>query len=303
MNSALGYGHPGYALSLAEFGKPVELPRSGGWILERRVPASPYSDAIGLYPLFFCREWSQLEADLRDLEGRLVAVSAVPDPFGEHDPELLRECFGDLMVPYKEHFVTDMHRPLAESVSRHHRKCARKALEVIHGEVLDDPPAFLDEWIELHRNLVARHDVKGMRAFSRAAFAAQLRLPGMVVVLAKAGETTVGAQLWFQHGDVAYGHVLAFNQLGYEVGAAYGLYWLALEHFAGKVRWCCIGGVSGTDAGQPGGLAQFKRGWATSTRTAYLCGRILDRPKYQELVRLNGSDPAGFFPAYRSSIA
>ena len=303
MTSALGYAHPEYSRSLAEFGTPRELARSGGWILERAVPDSPYRDAMGAYPLLFCRNWSELHADLREMEGRLVSVSAVPDPFGEHDEALLRECFGDVVVPFKEHFVTDMHRPLADSVSRHHRKYARKALQQVHAEVVAEPSGFLDEWIDLHRSLVARHDVKGLRAFSRAAFAAQLNLPGVVVVRAKHGDTTVGAQLWFQHEEVAYGHVLAFNQLGYDTGAPYALYWFALEHFAGKVRWCCIGGVSSTDAGSAAGLGQFKRGWATTSRTAYFCGRILDRPKYEELVRLKGCDPAGFFPAYRSSIA
>jgi hypothetical protein len=299
---ALGYAHPGYAQSLAQFGTPVELPRSGGWILERPVPGSAHRDAMGSYPLLFCRSWAELHADLRELEGRLVSLAAVPDPFGDFDLDLLRECFGDVVVPFKEHFVTDMHRPLAESVSRHHRKYARKALQIVQVDVVQDPPGFLDEWIELHRTLTARHDLKGLRAFSRSAFSEQLRLPGIVVIRARHEETTVGAQLWFQHEEVAYGHVLAFSQLGYDTGAPYALYWSALEHFAGKVRWCWTGGVAGTDVQAPGGLGQFKRGWATTTRTAYFCGRILDRDRYDELARIQGRAPGGFFPAYRTSM-
>ena len=301
----LGYGNPAYAQSLAEFGTPLELPRSGGWILERTVPGTSYRDAMGCYPLLVCRDWSGLRADLQELQDRrqLISLGVVPDPFGNHDPELLRECFGDVVAPFKEHFVTDMHRPLIESVSRHHRKYARKALQQVRAEVVEDPPGFLDEWVDLHRNLIARHDAKGIRAFSRRAFSIQLALPGIVVVRAKHGGTTVGAQLWFQHEDVAYGHVLAFNQIGYDVGAPYALYWFALEHFLGKIRWCTMGGVSGTDVALSGGLSQFKRGWATTTRTAYFCGRIFEPRKYEELVRLKGRAPDGFFPAYRSSIA
>lgn len=303
MPSALGYSHPGYAQSLAEFGTPVELPRSGGWILERPVPGSPYRDAMGSYPLLLCRDWSALRADLQELQGRgLVTVSAVPELFGEHDPQLLRECFGDVVIPFKEHFITDMQRPLAESVSRHHRKYARKALLQVQVEVVGNPPGFLDEWVELHRNLVARHEVTGIRAYSRRAFSMQLNLPGIVVMRAKYRGSTVGAQLWFQHEHVAYGHVLAFSLLGYEVGAPYALYWFALEHFLGKVRWCSMGGVSGTDVAESGGLSQFKRGWATTTRTAYFCGRVYDRRKYEELVGQKGSGPEGFFPAYRTSF-
>ena len=300
-----GYENPAYAQSLAEFGTPRELPRSGGWILERAVPGSSFRDAIGSYPLLVCRDWSGLRADLQEVEDRrqLISLGVVPDLFGDHDPALLRECFADVVMPFKEHFITDMRRPLIESVSRHHRKYARKALQQVQVEVVNDAPGYLDEWVELHRNLVARHHAEGIRAYSRRAFSIQLGLPGIVVMRATHCGTPVGAQLWFQHRKVAYGHVLAFNQLGYDVGAPYALYWFALEHFLGKVDWCTMGGVSGTDVALSGGLSQFKRGWATTTRTAYFCGRIFDRDKYQELVLLHGRAPDGFFPAYRSSIA
>jgi len=300
----LGYANSAYARSLAEFGTPRELPRSGGWILERDIPGTPLRDAMGCYPLLVCRDWTGLRADLEELaaRGSLVSLGVVPDLFGAHDPRLLEECFGDVVIPFKEHFVTDMQRPLAESVSRHHRKYARKALQEIECDVVADAPGFLDEWVELHRNLVARHDAKGIRAYSPRAFSVQLAIPGMVVVRARHRGVTVGAQLWFQHQDIAYGHVLAFNQAGYDEGAPYALYWFALEHFMGKVRWCTMGGVSGTDVALSGGLSQFKRGWATTTRTAYFCGRVFDRAKYDELVLAKGRAPDGFFPAYRRSI-
>ncbi len=301
----LGYENPAYASSLAEFGTPLELPRSGGWILEREVPGSSYRDAIGCYPLLVCRDWPGLLADLQELPARreLVSLGVVPDPFGAHDAGLLGECFGDIVMPFKEHFVTDMRRPLIESVSRHHRKYARKALQQVQVELVADAPGFLDEWVELHRNLIARHHAEGIRAYSRRAFSIQLGIPGMVVLRATHGGTTVGAQLWFQQRRIAYGHVLAFNQLGYDMGAPYALYWFALEHFLGKVDWCTMGGVSGTDVALSGGLSQFKRGWASATRTAYFCGRIFDPTRYEELVKLHGRAPDGFFPAYRSSIA
>jgi len=300
--SPTGYAHPGYARSLAEFGTPLELGASGGWVLEREIPGGPARDAMGCYPLLFCRDWRALRSDLDALEGRLVSVSAVPDPFGAHDEALLRETFGDVVVPFKEHFVTDMERPLDKSVSRHHRKYARKALREVQAELVADPSKYLDEWLDLHRWLVARHGATGIRAFSPRAFAAQLALPGAVVVRATHKGVPVGAQLWFQHDDVAYGHVLAFSPQGYEAGAPYALYWFALSHFVGKVRWCSFGGVSGTDVAGPGGLSQFKRGWATGTRTAYFCGRILDRARYAEQAGRRGAAAGGFFPAYRTSF-
>jgi hypothetical protein len=43
---------------------------------------------------------------------------------------------------------------------------------------------------------------------------------------------------------------------------------------------------------------RFKRGWSTGERTVYLCGRILNRPKYAELSERAVAEP-GYFPAYR----
>ena len=176
----LGYANPAYAQSLAEFGTPLELPRSGGWVLEREIPGTKLRDAMGCYPLLVCRDWKGLREDLEELAARrsLISLGVVPDLFGDHDRALLEETFGDVVIPFKEHFITDMHKPLAESVSRHHRKYARKALQEIECDVVADAPGFLDEWVELHRNLVARHDAKGIRAYSPRAFAAQLAIPG-----------------------------------------------------------------------------------------------------------------------------
>jgi hypothetical protein len=48
------------------------------------------------------------------------------------------------------------------------------------------------------------------------------------------------------------------------------------------------------------GLSRFKRGWATGTRTAYLCGRVLDRREYERMVRAAGAGTTAYFPAYRT---
>jgi len=316
-----GYRHASYARSLAEFGTPRELARSGGWILERPIddPETDADggahDAMGCYPLFVCSDWNALGADLDEMAsprssagtaGRtpLVSLALVADPFGNHDRRTLERCFADLVVPFKEHHVIDLERAPDTFVSRHHRKHARRALRELSVTVCNDPPACLDDWMALHAELVARHHIEGMRAFSRAAFAAQLTVPGAVVLRADMAGRPVGAQLWMVDGDVAYGHVLACSDAGYDHGAAYALYWSAIEHFAGKVRYCDIGAVpgAGDDAGGSGtdGLAQFKQGWSTHTRTAYLCGRIFDQDRYHELTRARGAQASPYFPAYRA---
>ena len=73
----------------------------------------------------------------------------------------------------------------------------------------------------------------------------------------------------------------------------------AIEAFAATgVRWLDLGGGAGagpTEADD--GLSRFKRGWATSSRTVHLCGRVLAPTPYR---RLTESLPTtAYFPAYR----
>ena len=81
-----GYLSPEYVASQAECGQPLALPRSGGWLLERRIPGSEATDAMGPYPIFCCSDWSVLGDDLAGLGDRLVSLVLVTDPFGPGRP-------------------------------------------------------------------------------------------------------------------------------------------------------------------------------------------------------------------------
>lgn len=267
-------------------------------MLERNIPGAHARDAMGCYPIFVCRDWSGLEADLNELDG-LVSLSLVTDPFGDYDEDYLRRCFGDVAIPFKSHFVIDLNRPIDAVVSRHHRYYARRALERVSVERCDLPEQYLDVWNELYSNLVARHDLQGIKAFSRDAFAIQLRIPGMVMLRAICEGATVGAHLWYCQGDVAHSHLAAVSIRGYEAMASYALHWCAIETFTGDVSWLNLGAGSGLAGDTGGGLTAFKRGWATETRTAYFCGRVFDRAKYDELTAARHLSRGSYFPAYR----
>jgi hypothetical protein len=296
-----GYMHPAYAGSLKEFGRPLSLSRSGGWILERRIPSTDYSDAMGCYPVFACRDWSQLDADLEQAGQRLVCVSLVTDPLGEYDAAYLRECFRDVVIPFKQHFVVDLGRSLNTFVHPHHRRNARKALAAVRVEVCADPSAHLEEWYALYRILVERHGINGMAAFSRESFAGQLSVPGIVALRALAADDneTVGMLLWYEQGDAAYYHLGAYGARGYELRASFALFSHALEYFAARgLKWLNLGGGAGA-AGGTSGLSRFKEGWSNAVRTAYFCGRVFDSKKYEEIVSAKGVGPTEYFPAYR----
>ncbi|MDQ3803229.1 MAG: GNAT family N-acetyltransferase [Acidobacteriota bacterium] len=298
--TATGYMHPAYAASLAEFGAPRLLPRSGGWVLERGIEGFPDRDAVGCYPLFSCPDWARLRADLDDLGGQLVSLALVTDPFGDYDAEYLKECFREVAVPFKQHFVVDLSREPAEFVHAHHRRNARRAAREVRVEECAPAADFLDEWDALYKVLVARHGISGAAAFSKESFAGQLRVPGVAAFRAERDGATVGMLLWYVQGDVAYYHLGAYSERGYELRASFALFHHAIEHFARRgLRWLNLGGAAGASAGGAAGLERFKEGWASGTRTAYFCGRIFDRGRYEEIVRAKGVPATSYFPAYR----
>lgn len=296
---APGYLNPGYAASLAEFGRPRQLPHCGGWILEREVPGGNLRDAMGCYPLFTCRDWGALRKDLEGLVDELVTISLVPDPFGSYEISDLRRIFPERMRPFKQHFVMDLSLDPEKVISSHHRYEIRKSLRRICVERIERPKNFLCDWQRLYETLISRHHITGIRRFSLKSFDLQLSLPGVVVFRALLSGKTVAAQIWYVHGPVATSHLLASLPAGYELGASYALHRQAIDYFRGRLRWMNLGAGAGTRKNAEDGLTRFKRGWASGTRTAYFCGRVLNRRQYERI--LAGRQPqSDYFPAYRA---
>jgi hypothetical protein len=255
---------------------------------------------MGCYPLFACHDWSQLHADLEELDREWVSLSLVTDPLAEYDAAYLCWCFGDVVIPFKQHFVVDLSRPVDTCVSKHHRRYARKALKDVSVEICKSPMHLLDDWVDLYATLSERHKIKGILAFSRSSFAKQLRVPGIVAFRATYQGTTVGALLWYVQGEASYYHLGASSPLGYELRTSFALFWSAIEYFAASgLRRLDLGAGAGVTGDGTDGLARFKRGWSTGTRTAYFCGRIFDQARYAELARARGVSADGYFPAYR----
>jgi hypothetical protein len=284
---------------LAEFGEPLFLPRSGACLLKRRINGSDLSDAMGPYPLLFCRDWRALGDDLADLEHQLVSVVAVADPFAVEGMGTPEDAF-DQVVPFKDHFVAELNQAPEQFVRKSHQVHARKALRSVDVQVCGHPWDYHDEWVSLYANLTRRHAISGIRAFSPRAFERQLKTLGMVMFRAKAGDEVVGMDLWFQQGDVAYGHLAAFSDLGYRIRASYATKWTVLHHFMGRVQWVDFAGSAGVTDNESDGLASFKSGWSTGRRTAFLCTRVLQPDTYLDLSQRHGNSASRYFPAYRA---
>ncbi len=296
--SPQGYGDERYVRSLEEWGESLALEGAGGWLLARHIPETSGRDALGPYPMLACSDWSRLCDDLAVLPDDLVSVTFVADPFGDIELAQLKACL-DVVRSFKQRYVTDLSVPLEQRVSRRHRRQVTKSLKDVEVELVRRPLDYLDEWIALFSNTVRRHDVTGMRAFSRRAFELQLAIPGVVMFRAVHDGDTVAINLWCQRGDVAYGHLAGIADTGYRLSASYALYWEAVRWFAGRCAWLDLGGAAGTGGSEDAGLDYLKQGWATEARPSYLCGRILDKDRYQHLARMNGASDDDYFPAYR----
>jgi hypothetical protein len=299
-----GYLSPLYAESLAEFGTPLHLAASDGWLLLRPIPETAEHDAAGCYPLFNCRNWPSLATDLNHLATRAVAVSLVVDPFAEVDPNQLGRWFSDVCRPFKEHAVVDFRREWRQTISPHHRRNARAAARRVEVERCEVPSEWLEIWTDLYANLVARHEIRGIARFSRESFSRQLAVPGMTAFRAAVATETVGMLLWYMTEQVAYYHLGAFSPLGYASRAAFALFDVALGDLAaGGIRWAALGGGAGWQAAKEDGLTRFKKGWANDYRTAWFCGRILAPAKYHRLTAARPLAETEYFPKYRRQEA
>lgn len=297
-----GYAAEEYARSLAEFGEPLALPRSGGWLLARALPDESGRDATGCYPLFCCTDWKRLRDDLQELPADIVAVSLVADPAADMTLAGLQDCFPDVCYHYKDHYFADLSHPLESFVASHHQRNARQAAKSLRVKRLENPLEFLSTWNELYGQLIERHDIRGQAAFSPTAFQQQFMVPGLRAYAAFAQDEIVGMVLWMVNETTAYYHLAAYSDAGYELKASFAVFWHSLEAFAAEgIHYTALGGGAGTFAASEG-LSRFKQGWSNETRPAYLCGRILDRARYAELTARSGNrdSSSSYFPAYRA---
>ncbi|MBI9016344.1 MAG: hypothetical protein JEZ07_03680 [Phycisphaerae bacterium] len=296
-----GYLHADYAMSLREFGQPYQLPRSKGWILRRKIPGTNYFDAMGIYPYFCCQNWDKLKEDLDNLHD-LISIIMIPDPFGDYTESYLKECFSDLAVPYKEHYVADFSKSMGEILSHHHRRDCRVSLRKVDIEIVENPVEHIDTWMNLHNNLVKKHNITGIKAFSRQSFAEQLQLPGTLFLIARHNNIPVGALIAIQYNDILNLHVVGYSAEGYKNLCIYALYYTAYDFSRNKVKWGNIGGVPGAQPDKVDHYKIFKQGWATETRMAYLCGRIFNKDIYDKLTIASGNTPGktNYFPLYRT---
>jgi len=293
------YGSPEYTASLREFGRPHLLKHCHGWILTRPVSVSAYTDAMGPYPLFQCSDWSGLSADLSYPGLPLVSLVLVSDPLGAPQESILKKLFPDHCQPFKTHFLADLNAPPEQFAAGRHRSYARKAGQTLEIFQAESAQPYLEDWLKLYNDLIARHDIRGIAAFSRQAFSALFHLSNLHIFVAAESGRTVAMQLWLEEQPFALYHLGASSERGYANRASFGLMLNALNFFRGRgIQTVNLGGAAGLQEKQDG-LAQFKSGWSNRREQVFLLGKIFNKALYREFSAGIRSD-LNYFPKYRT---
>ncbi|MBN9319491.1 MAG: GNAT family N-acetyltransferase [Caulobacterales bacterium] len=294
-SAAHPYAVRAYAQALVQGeGAAVEVDAWGACLLARPIADSGRFDALGAYPMTPMAADAALKEGLASLaEEGLVSVVLVPDPLASPPRSDLAAAFS-LCRPFKTHFVVD--RTMGEfAPNKHHRQEIRRALRRCRVETVS-LAEHAATFAGLYGELIARHDIRGVAAFSDAYFVALADDARMTAFAAVVEEEIAAMTIWFEHEGVAYNHLGASNAAGYRAGANYALYDAAIAHFAGADR-LNLGGSAGATDDPNDGLAFFKRGFANAEAQALLCGAVLDQAAYDALTA--GRPTTGFFPAYR----
>lgn len=139
----------------------------------------------------------------------------------------------------------------------------------------------------------------GINSLSREEINRLLQVPGMVALRATHQGKTVGMHLEFHQGDIVFGHFASYAPDAYGLNVSTLLHVCEIEYFSDKARWIDWGGVPGL-ADEKNGLSQFKMSFSNTTRIAFLCGSVMNRPVYEHLSASCTDANTSYFPAYRA---
>ena len=288
------YAAPGYAASVAGGAKIVRVAAWDVPVLLRAIPGTDRVDAAGCVPLTPLPPDADLRAGLDELRAQgAVSVVLVADPLGGPTSETLAAAF-DICRPFKTHYVVER-GATPPKPRRDHRQRIAEATKIFFVRIFD-----LENEIEgvaaLHRDQLLLHGIKLPIEDAQHQIRALARLPGTRVAGAFRDGRLESAVLFVAGTRTAYNHLTGTSAVGRAHGAHAACYAAAIDSFPLGTT-IDLGGVPGLRDDPNHGLALFKRGFATTTRMAWLCGAILDRPAY---AALSAVDVGDFFPAYRA---
>ena len=294
-----GYASEAFAEACRDSGRPRRLRSCGASVLLREIGGTPFFDATGCYPLFACQHWDRLADDLTELAQDCVSLVIVSDPFSPLRQPAFETIF-DRVVFFKNHYVADLTVDTRDFVSGKRLRSGRSLLRRMRIEVVRQPTALVDEWLQLQRELQDRHGARATRLLTRKAVADLFATPGVMVLRATLDDALLGIHVDILARGVVYAHLAAYSRAGYVANASSAINIFEIEFFRDKARWIDWGGNAGPADDANDGLALFKSRFATGSLPVYLCGRIFQHARYDELVRARPGSSQAYFPAYRA---
>lgn len=223
----------------------------------------------------------------------MVSITLVMDDW--HRPDHMQGF--DILQEFKSHYC--VHAGHQQSFAgaykpdREHRYKIRRSKRFVDARPIKLAD-HLDAWVKLYDDLVKRHILTGVHAFPRESFAALAKIEGIEAVGGFAGGELVCCNIWAVHEGRAHSHLVASNEQGYKLRAAYAVTDASIRHFS-DCDTINLGGSAG-NGDKDDGLAMFKRGFCNSTSPAWLCGAVLNQEVYDALSACKTTD---YFPAYR----
>lgn len=294
-----GYQTKHYAESLSDYGTPIYLPGSKGWILKQQIANTDLFDARGIYPVFSCEHPEKLNLDFRELGNQIISLSFVTDPFSSFVLKDWKIAMPQVCYHYKNHIIIDLLDNYEQHISKHHLRNIRKAGQSVTVKHTEEPEFLLKRWNELYKNLIKRHQIQGIARFSAKGFKKQFSTPGIRATWAESNGSIVGIVLWYKMKNNIFYHLAAYDETGYKMNASYAIFNFALQKFREEeIEYVSLGAGAGLTNSGTDGLTRFKTGWSKNTRPVYFCGKIFNKTLYNELVGKKQSQ--GFFPAYRA---
>ena len=287
-----------YANSLRHVGRPFHVPEWDTWLMIREIQPG-FSDATGVYPITVLNKKMDISGGLKRLkEEKLISVVLVLDDF--HRPDLIAlQPYFSLIKPFKTHYVYQRDKPFC--YAKHHRYELRQALKTVEVKPFNLKKE-IESWVTLYDNLITHRKLKGLHAFPKEHHLALAKLEGMVAIGAFYEAELVCCHIWAKTEHYVHSHLAASTGKGYATRAAYAVNDAALHYFS-DAKVINFGGGVTEDALIQDGLIQFKKGFANTLASSYLCGAILDDIRYNELVLTRGKTAENaYFPRYRAPI-
>ena len=295
-----GYQSKGYIKSYYQDSDMVYLANADGWLGKRLINHNGECDLSGGYPMAFFNNLPCIEQDFRPLVKQgFISMTFVTNQINNLTVNKLSQKV-DLFKPFKKHYLATLEKPWENVVRRTMKKNALRAFKLFDVSPVDSlyNSDYAETLWRLHQKSLAGKHISIDYPINFNVLKEQLNMPGIKLFKGEYNNKIHGIACYIEVADKVYGHVIGSTQFGLNNHLNYGLYAVALKYYHKQKAFIDFGGNAGLVNDSSCGLSKFKSGWSSHVANTYICGKILNSNKYQQLIgeRFKNSK---YFPAYR----